>query len=124
MGRDKRKSEIYFSDAYLQGDFVQEDEDVEDVVEDDFLEEGEYLSNGEADLAFEKEGDSNPSLFSPDAPYETNDGNIEESEAYSYPATEDEQVFIYKESEEKEEEEKEVEPITEPPKKATRYKST
>ena len=123
--RDKRKSEIYFSDAYLQGDFVQEDEDVEDIVEDDFLEEGEYLSNGEADLAFEKEGDSNPSLFSPDAPYKTNNGNIEESEAYSYPATEEEQVFIYKESEEKEqEEEKEVEPITEPPKKATRYKST
>ena len=123
--RDKRKSEIYFSDAYLQGDFVQEDEDVEDVVQDDFLEEGEYLSNGEADLAFEKDGDSNPSLFSPDAPYRTNDGKIEESEAYSYPATEEEQVFIYKESEEKEEEEeKEVEPITEPPKKTTRYKST
>ena len=120
--RSKRKSQLYLSDVYQQDNSVDHEGDVEDVVEDDFLEEGEYISTGEADIAFEEAGGSNPSLFSPDAPYNVDDGKVEETLPLrnSHQDTEEEtQQYI------EEEEEKNIkEPISEPPKKVTRYKST
>ena len=120
--RSKRKSQLYLSDVYQQGNSVGHEEDVEDVVEDDFLEEGEFESTGEADIAFEEAGGSIPSLFSPDAPYDGDDGNVEDTQPLrnSHQDTEEEtQQYV------EEEEEKNIEqPVSEPPKKVTRYKST
>ena len=120
--RNKRKSQLYFSDVYQQDNTLQEEGEEQEVVEDDFLEEGEYESTGEADAAFEQEGNSHQSLFSPDAPY-TSYGGEEETEdsGPSYQEPEEEESVYEEESEEEENSE---EPASEPPKKVTRYKST
>ena len=121
--RNKRKSQLYFSDVYPQDNTLHgQDEEVEEV-EDDFLEEGEYVSTGEADAAFEEESNSHQSLFSPDAPYSVYE-EVEETEEIppSYQETEEEDIEYVKENEE--DEEIVEEPASEPPKKATRYKST
>ena len=123
--RNKRKSQLYFSDVYPQDNTLQEeDEGDEEEVEDVFLEEGEYESTGEADAAFELEGNSQQSLFSPDAPYRVygQEGETEDA-APSYQESEeeeDENNYV----EEVEEEEEVEEPVTETPKKVNRYKST
>ena len=109
--RIERKSPRYI---YRQDKTVdEEDADVEEIVEDNFLEEGEYLSTGEAETAFKEESGSNPSLFSPDAPYDTEDRNNIET----VPQTNSYQKDV-------EEKEKEEPPKSESPKEITRYKST
>ena len=124
--RNKRKSQLYFSDVYQQDNTLkEEDEGAEEVVEDDFLEEGEYESTGEADAAFEQEFEQEGnSLFSPDAPYRVYGQEAQtEDAAPSYQESEEEEnenSYV----EEVEEEEEVEEPATEPPKKVNRYKST